>query len=74
MLSDEVLGEAVAETVLDVPLLGEQILGDDVVNQVVEVPVQILGGHDSSFLVVVIIRLVKMAAKPLPQVVVEGRD
>ena len=61
MISNEVLGEAVFETVLEVPLLGEQITEDDVVDQVDEVLVQILGGHDSSFLVVVIIAHAKSA-------------
>ena len=61
VLSDEVLGEAVGETVLEAPLLGKQITEDDVVDQGDEVPVQILGGHDNSFLVVVIIAHVKNA-------------
>ena len=69
VLSDEVLGEAVVETVLEVPLLGEQVTDDDVFDQDVEVPVKILGGHDSSFLVVVIISRVNHAKqKPIPRV------
>ena len=61
VLSDEDLGEAVVETVLEVPLLGEQVTQDDVVDQGVEVPVKILCGHDNSFLVVVTIRSVEYA-------------